>query len=105
MAMAYQIEGQPASESASHWPAAAKYRGYCSNRNRRSFRALWVDQSVPDRGPRRHDWATNDLEMDDLQRLRFAEASWKIEEYHRGLSRSLMSNAANAAPRWLSVTT
>ena len=30
-------------------------------------------------------WATNDLEMDDLQRLRFAEASWKIEEYHRGL--------------------
>lgn len=30
-------------------------------------------------------WATNDLEMDDLGRLRLAEASWKIEEYHRGL--------------------
>ena len=30
-------------------------------------------------------WATNDLEMDDLQRLRLAEDSWKIEEYHRGL--------------------
>jgi putative transposase len=30
-------------------------------------------------------WATNDLEMDDLLRLRFAEDSWKIEEYHRGL--------------------
>ena len=30
-------------------------------------------------------WATNDLEMDELGRLRLAEASWKIEEYHRGL--------------------
>jgi len=30
-------------------------------------------------------WATNYLEMTDLQRLQFAEASWKIEEYHRGL--------------------
>lgn len=30
-------------------------------------------------------WATNDLGMDDLGRLRLAEASWKIEEYHRGL--------------------
>ena len=30
-------------------------------------------------------WATNDLEMDELGRLKLAEASWKIEEYHRGL--------------------
>ena len=30
-------------------------------------------------------WATNNLEMTELERLEAAEASWKIEEYHRGL--------------------
>lgn len=30
-------------------------------------------------------WATNDLTLDDGQRLAFAEWSWKIEEYHRGI--------------------
>jgi putative transposase len=30
-------------------------------------------------------WATNDLTMTDLRRLQIAEASWKIEEYHRGI--------------------
>jgi len=30
-------------------------------------------------------WATNDLAMSDLTRLRFAENSWHIETYHRGI--------------------
>lgn len=30
-------------------------------------------------------WATNDLAMTALTRLQIAEASWKIEEYHRGI--------------------
>lgn len=30
-------------------------------------------------------WATNHLEMTELERLEWSEASWKIEEYHRGL--------------------
>lgn len=30
-------------------------------------------------------WATNDLTMTALTRLQIAEASWKIEEYHRGI--------------------
>ena len=30
-------------------------------------------------------WATGDQGMDDLTRLKLAEASWRIEEYHRGL--------------------
>jgi len=30
-------------------------------------------------------WATNDLKLDQLQRLQFAEFAWAIEEYHRGL--------------------
>ncbi len=30
-------------------------------------------------------WATNALEMSDLSRLQFAEFSWAIEHYHRGI--------------------
>lgn len=30
-------------------------------------------------------WATNDLEMDELARLKFAEQMWAVESYHRGL--------------------
>ena len=30
-------------------------------------------------------WATNDLQMNDLQRLKYAEISWMIETYHRGI--------------------
>ena len=30
-------------------------------------------------------WATNDLAMDELARLRLAEWCWAIEDYHRGL--------------------
>ena len=32
-------------------------------------------------------WATNDLGLDESGRLAFAELSWGIEEYHRGLKR------------------
>ncbi len=30
-------------------------------------------------------WATNNLRLEELQRLQFAEFAWAIEEYHRGL--------------------
>ena len=30
-------------------------------------------------------WATNDLQMTDLTRLNFAQLSWMIETYHRGI--------------------
>ena len=30
-------------------------------------------------------WITNDLEMDEVGRLSYAEQAWAIEEYHRGL--------------------
>lgn len=30
-------------------------------------------------------WATSDLDMTELERVTFAEQSWKIEEYHRGI--------------------
>jgi len=33
-------------------------------------------------------WATNDLGMDEVARLMWAERSWTIEEYHRGLKQT-----------------
>jgi hypothetical protein len=30
-------------------------------------------------------WITNDLEMDETTRLKYAEPAWGIEEYHRGI--------------------
>jgi putative transposase len=30
-------------------------------------------------------WATSDLQMDEFARVRLADASWRIEAYHRGL--------------------
>lgn len=30
-------------------------------------------------------WATNDLNLAELQRLQWSEFAWAIEEYHRGL--------------------
>ena len=33
-------------------------------------------------------WATSNLRMDELERLRLADASWRIEEYHRGLKQA-----------------
>ena len=33
-------------------------------------------------------WITDDLGMDDLTRLKYAERAWAIEEYHRGLKQS-----------------
>lgn len=30
-------------------------------------------------------WATSNLELDERDRLRLVDASWRIEEYHRGL--------------------
>jgi hypothetical protein len=33
-------------------------------------------------------WITNDLAMDELSRVMFAERAWGIEEYHRGLKQN-----------------
>jgi putative transposase len=33
-------------------------------------------------------WATDNLEMDEGERLRLADASWRIEEYHRGVKQT-----------------
>jgi putative transposase len=41
--------------------------------------------SIVSRDGDREYWATNDLEMGELERLRLSEWSWSIENYHRGL--------------------
>jgi len=39
-------------------------------------------------------WATNDLNLGELQRLQFAEFAWAIEEYHRGLKQCCGAESA-----------
>lgn len=48
------------------------------------FGLVKVFRIVAPDGDTQH-WATNDLRMDELVRLGFAEQSWAIEDYHRGL--------------------
>ncbi len=48
------------------------------------FRPIRVFQVVSRDGDIEY-WATNDLEMDELTRLGYAERAWAIESYHRGL--------------------
>jgi len=48
------------------------------------FGEVRVFRVVAPNGDTTH-WATNDLGLDEMTRLMFAELSWSIEEYHRGL--------------------
>lgn len=42
--------------------------------------------ATPDGGTEH--WITNDLDMDEVTRLMYAERAWAIEEYHRGLKQN-----------------
>ncbi len=48
------------------------------------FGSIRVFRVVSRDGDTEH-WATNDLRMDELARLTYAERAWAIENYHRGL--------------------
>jgi hypothetical protein len=48
------------------------------------FGAVKVFRVVATNGDTEY-WATNELATDEVRRLRWAELSWGIEEYHRGL--------------------
>jgi putative transposase len=39
-------------------------------------------------------WATNDVEMEPMVRLQYAELSWGVEEYHRGLKQHCLVEKA-----------
>ena len=51
---------------------------------RPGFGEVRVFRVVAPNGDTTH-WASNDLGLDEMGRLMFAELSWSIEEYHRGL--------------------
>lgn len=48
------------------------------------YGSIKVFRVVAQNGDTEH-WATNDLAMDELTRLKYGDFSWRIEEYHRGL--------------------
>jgi hypothetical protein len=52
--------------------------------HREGYGLIRVFRIVATDGTTEH-WATSNLEMDELERARLADASWRIEEYHRGL--------------------
>jgi putative transposase len=52
--------------------------------HRQGYGMVRVFRIVPRDGDTEH-WATDDLAMDDLTRRTYAERSWGIENYHRGL--------------------
>jgi putative transposase len=51
------------------------------------FGLVKVFRIVAPDGDTQH-WVTNDTGMDELTRLQYAERSWAVEEYHRGLKQS-----------------
>jgi DDE superfamily endonuclease len=50
----------------------------------RGFGLVKAFRIVAPNGDTEH-WITNDLDMDELTRVTYAERAWAIEEYHRGL--------------------
>jgi putative transposase len=48
------------------------------------YGSIRVFRVVATNGDTEH-WATNDLGMDELTRLKYRDFSWRIEEYHRGI--------------------
>lgn len=44
-------------------------------------------------------WATNKLEMNDLERVKYANYSWQIEQYHRGIKQYCLIERAQCRRR------
>lgn len=44
-------------------------------------------------------WATNKLEMNDLERVKYASYSWQIEQYHRGIKQYCLIERAQCRRR------
>jgi hypothetical protein len=44
-------------------------------------------------------WATNHLEMEDLERVKWASFAWTIENYHCGLKQFCLIERAQVRPR------
>lgn len=44
-------------------------------------------------------WATNKLEMSDLERVKYASYSWQIEQYHRGIKQYCLIERAQCRRR------
>lgn len=77
------IDHQP-KRAITEWEIAATG----TNVHLEGFGLIRVFRVVTKNGNVEH-WATNDLTMDELTRLKWAEMSWDIEVYHRGIKQHL----------------
>lgn len=52
-----------------------------------------------DRNGNAEHWATNKIEMSDLERVKYASFSWQIEQYHRGIKQYCLIERAQCRRR------
>lgn len=64
----------------------------------KDFGLLRVFRIVATDGTAEH-WATNKIEMSDLERVKFAGFSWQIEQYHRGIKQFCLIERAQCRRR------
>ena len=58
----------------------------------RVFRLIGTDNNV-------EYWATNKLKMSEIERIKFASYSWKVEQYHRGIKQYCLIERAQCRRR------
>lgn len=61
----------------------------------KGFGLIKVFRIVATDGTAEH-WATNKVEMSDLERVKYAGESWQIEQYHRGIKQFCLIERAQA---------
>lgn len=64
----------------------------------KGFGQIKVFRLVDKNGNAEH-WATNKLEMNDLERIKYASYSWQIEPYHRGIKQYCLIERAQCRRR------
>jgi hypothetical protein len=64
----------------------------------KGFGEIKVFRLIDKNGNAEH-WATNKLEMTDLERVKYASYSWQIEQYHRGIKQFCLIERAQCRRR------
>jgi len=64
----------------------------------KGFGQIKVFRLIDTNGNAQH-WATNKIEMSDLQRVKYASYSWQIEQFHRGIKQLCLIERAQCRRR------
>jgi hypothetical protein len=64
----------------------------------KGFGEIKVFRLIDKNGNAQH-WATNKIEMSDLERVKYASDSWQIEQFHRGIKQFCLIERAQCRRR------